>query len=119
MAQILQRFTANSGVLRGTDDGTVFLEIERLQGSALEVSVKGTVGGTGSWSTVLIEAEFSVDNGVTWIATGNTVYASTVTQDVVTSIAQVKGTRMRLIATTLTPATASPTLTLVAEVRVV
>jgi len=120
MAEILQHFTVKTAALLKTDDGTVIIELDNVKGSALSITIDGVVAGTGTWTTVLVEAEYSLDNGTTWLAAKDTVFASAISAEVVTSITAIKATDIRLIATTLTQnATDDPDLTLQIEIRVI
>lgn len=119
MAKILAKDKFITPVLLKTNDGLVLRTMSNLRGNALSVTVDGVVAGTGSWTTVLIEVEYSVDNGATWLAASDTIFASATSAEVVTEITAIKGTDIRFIATTLVEASLDPTLTLEIEVRVI
>jgi len=116
--KILQRISQGSGSLENADAGTVIRTIDNLVGTAISVTVDGTVAGTGSWTTVLVEIEYSVDGGATWLAAADTIFASTTSAEVFTEITAIKGSNARIIATTLSEASLDPTLTMNIELRV-
>ena len=118
--KVLQRYAFKTGELNDGNEGDVLFTFPRLKGSSLSVTIDSTLtAGGGGFTTVVVDVEYSIDDGVTWLATTDTISASTTGEVTVTAISAVKGIYARVIARTLTVSGGTPTLQLDAEIRVI
>lgn len=108
VAKILQALPFVASGLLDADDGEVIKTITNLKGTSLSWVVDQTIGGSGSFSAVQIDIEYSLDAGQTWLADSAAISTTTTTAEVSGSDTAVS-TYARIVATTLTASSGTPT----------
>lgn len=108
VAKIIQALPFTATGLLDADDGEVIATFTNLRGTSLAWICDQTIGGTGSFSAVQIDLEYSLDAGQTWLAANDEISTTTTTAEV-TGTATATTTYARIVATTLTAASGAPT----------